>query len=174
MRIVQYYPRAVVGDGGMTRAVRLLARSMQRAGAESVIAYDEAGSQAPPPDGLTWHPVRHRGPKHQRVPEGTGLAKALQDADLVVVHSGFTLHNVAAARIARRHGVAYVVAPRGAYDPHIFLRRRLVKQLWWRAFEYPMVKRARALHLFFADETGNLERLGYHGSTLVAPNGVEP
>jgi len=158
----------------MTRAVRLLARSMQRFGAESVIAYDEAGSQPPPTDGVTWHQVRHRGPEHQRVPERAGLAEAMHGADLAVVHSGFTLHNVAAARIARQQGVAYVVAPRGAYDPHIFLRRRLLKQLWWRAFEHPMVQRARAVHLFFADETADLERLGYHGPTLVAPNGVEP
>jgi glycosyltransferase involved in cell wall biosynthesis len=174
MRIVHYYPRAVVGDGGMTRAVRLLARSMQRAGAEVVIAYDGAGSQAPPTDDVTWHPVRHRGPKHLRVPDSASLAEALRDADLVVVHSGFTQHNVAAATIARRHGVAYVVAPRGAYDPHIFFRRQVLKKLWWRSFEYPMVKRARAVHLFFADQTADLERLGYHGPTLVAPNGVEP
>ncbi len=174
MRIVQYYPRAVVGDGGMTRAVRLLARSMQRAGAECVIAYEKGSRLAPSDDGMTWRPVRHRGPKHQRVPDGKELGEALRGADLVVLHSGFTLHNVVAARIARRHGVAYVVAPRGAYDPHIFLRRPLLKNLWWRAFEYPMVKRAGAVHLFFDDETADLERLGYHGPTVVAPNGVEP
>ena len=174
MRIVQYYPRAVVGDGGMTRAVKLLARSMQRAGAESVIAYEKGSSPEPAIDGLTWHAVRHRGPQHQRVPDSKDLTEAMLDADLVVLHSGFTLHNVVAARIARRRGVAYVVAPRGAYDPHIFLRRRLLKELWWRAFEYPMVKRALAVHLFFTDETADLERLGYHGPTLVAPNGVEP
>jgi glycosyltransferase involved in cell wall biosynthesis len=174
MRIVQYYPRAVVGDGGVTGAVHRLARSMQQAGADAVIAYDAATDQAPPVDGLTWHPVRHRGPKHQRVPESKGLAEALRGADLVVLNSGFTLHNVAAARIARRHGIAYVVAPRGAYDPHIFLRRPLVKKVWWRSLEYPMVKRARAVHLFFSDETADLERLGYRGPTLVAPNGVEP
>jgi hypothetical protein len=98
----------------------------------------------------------------------------LRDADLVVLHSGFTLHNVVAARIARRR-----VSPTSwrlgvPTIPHIFLRRRLLKELWWRAFEYPMVKRARAVHLFFTDETADLERLGYHGPTLVAPNGVEP
>ncbi len=174
MRIVQYYPRAVAGDGGMTRAVRRLARSMQQAGAEAVIAYDRAGSEAPPIDGLTWYPVRHWGTTHERIPDSKGLAEALRHADLVVLNSGFTLHNVAAARIARRHGVPYVVAPRGAYDPHIFLRRPLVKKIWWRSVEYPMVKRARAVHLFFADETAGIERLGYNGATLVAPNGVEP
>ena len=174
MRIVQYYPRAVAGDGGMTGAVQRLSLSMQRAGADAVIAYDEGSGQSQPVDGLTWRSVRHRGPKHQRLPDGKALAEALRDADLVVMNSGFTPHNVAAARIARRHGIAYVVAPRGAYDPHIFLRRRQLKKLWWRYFEGPMVQRARAVHLFFDDEKAELERLGYRGATLVAPNGVEP
>jgi glycosyltransferase involved in cell wall biosynthesis len=108
------------------------------------------------------------------VPDGRDLAHALRDADLMVLNSGFTMHNVVAARIARRQRVAYVVAPRGAYDPHIFLRRPRVKKVWWRSLEYPMVKRARALHLFFADESADMQKLGYHGPTLVAPNGVEP
>jgi glycosyltransferase involved in cell wall biosynthesis len=174
VRIVQYYPRAVAGDGGMTGAVQRLSLSMQRAGADAVIAYDEGGGGTHAADGLVWRPVKHRGPSTQRLPVGASLAEALRDADLVVLNSGFTPHNVAAARIARRHGIAYVVAPRGAYDPHIFLRRRSLKKLWWRYLEGPMVRRARALHLFFSDETADIERLGYRGPTLIAPNGVEP
>jgi glycosyltransferase involved in cell wall biosynthesis len=174
LKIVQYYPRAVAGDGGMTGAVQRLSRSLQAAGADAVIAYDQADSKAPPVDGVTWRAVRHHGPKHQRLPDSKRLAEALRGADLVVLNSGFTPHNVAAARVARRERVAYVVAPRGAYDPHIFLRRPPIKRLWWRYLEYPMVKRARAVHLFFADETPDLEGLGYHGPTVVAPNGVEP
>jgi glycosyltransferase involved in cell wall biosynthesis len=174
MRIVQYYPRAIAGDGGMTRAVQKLSISMTRAGAEAVIAYDAGTGSAQPVDCLTWRSVRHRGPEKQRVPDGGELADVLRDADLVVLNSGFAPHNVLAARIARRHGVAYIVAPRGAYDPQIFLRRRHVKKLWWRFFEGPMVKRACAVHIFFPEETADLEQLGYSGPTLIAPNGVEP
>ena len=174
MKIVQYYPRGVAGDGGMTGAVQRLAVSLHRAGAETAIVYDEGSGQAPPVDGFTWLSVPHRGPKNQRVPDTRALATALRGADVVVLNSGFTPHNVVAARVARRQRIAYVVAPRGAYDPHIFLRRPWLKKLWWRRLEYPMVKRARAVHLFFEDETADLERLGYRGPTLVAPNGVEP
>jgi hypothetical protein len=152
----------------MTGAVQRLSRSLQAAGADAVIAYDQADSKSPPVDGVTWRAVRHHGPKHQRLPDSKRLAEALRGADLVVLNSGFTPHNVAAARVARRERVAYVVAPRGAYDPHIFLRRPPIKRLWWRYLEYPMVKRARAVHLFFADETPDLEGLGYHGPTVVA------
>ena len=46
MRIVHYYPRALVGDGGMTGAVRRLSGALSEAGAEAVIAYDD-GPQPP-------------------------------------------------------------------------------------------------------------------------------
>jgi glycosyltransferase involved in cell wall biosynthesis len=174
MKVVQYYPRAAAGDGGMTGAVRHLSLSLHRAGAESAIAFDEGSGEARPSDGVKWLPVPHRGLRNQRLPELKALAEAFRSADLVVFNSGFTAHNVAAAGVARRQQVRYVVAPRGAYDPHIFLRRARLKRLWWRRFEYPMVARAAAVHVFFADENAGLERLGYRGPTLVAPNGVDP
>jgi glycosyltransferase involved in cell wall biosynthesis len=36
-----------------------------------------------------------------------------------------------------------------------------------------MLTRASAVHLFFDEERDNLQRLGYRGKVLVAPNGVE-
>jgi glycosyltransferase involved in cell wall biosynthesis len=174
MRILQYYPRTVAGDGGMTGAVKRLARSLDQAGAEAAIAYDEGSGRADPIEGVTWLPVKHYGPEHQRVPDSRSLATALEGSDIVVLNSGFAPHNVFAARVARRQRIAYVPAPRGAYDPHIFLRRPRLKQFWWSRFEFPMVERARAVHLFFADEIADLEQLGYRGPTLIAPNGVEP
>jgi glycosyltransferase involved in cell wall biosynthesis len=118
--------------------------------------------------------VPHHGPATQRLPDGKALGAAFDGADVVVLHSGFVPHNVAGARAARRRGVRYIVAPRGAYDPHIFRRRRVLKRIWWRLFEHPMVERAAALHLFFPEEKPDVERLGYRGPTVVAPNGVEP
>jgi glycosyltransferase involved in cell wall biosynthesis len=174
MRIVQYYPRAAVGDGGMTGAVRRLAEALIEAGASAAIAYDDVAPPPPTSNGTAWRPVRHRGPASQRVPDGSALRDAFHAADIVVLNSGFAPHNAAAARIARQQGVPYVVAPRGAYDPQIFTRRPRVKRLWWRTVEYPMIDRARAVHLFFEDETADLRRRGYRGRVLIAPNGVEP
>jgi glycosyltransferase involved in cell wall biosynthesis len=172
-RIVQYYPRALAGDGGMTGAVDRLAESLHRAGAAASVIYDEGAASSRSTQGVEWVRVRHRGPASQRLPQLKPLRRALRGADMVVLHSGFVPHNVVAARAARAEQVPYVVAPRGAYDPRIFTRRPYVKRLWWRAFEYPMVSRALAVHLFFDEERGNLEGLGYRGPVLVAPNGVE-
>jgi glycosyltransferase involved in cell wall biosynthesis len=76
--------------------------------------------------------------------------------------------------IARRIGMPYVLAPRGAYDPNIVHRKRLFKQAWWAAFEKRLVHRSRAMHLFFESERSDMRALGYDGPWLIAPNGVEP
>ena len=172
MRIVHYYPRALVGDGGMTGAVRRLSNALDHAGAEAVIAYDE-GPEPPQEGAIRWVPVRHVGVS-QRFPVRAALATAIDGADLVVFNSAWAPHNAIAGRVARRLAVPYVVAPRGAYEEAIFRRRRVVKAAWWAAAEGPLVKQARAMHLFFDAERHIVERLGFRGGVIVAPNGVEP
>lgn len=170
MRIVQYHPRALVGDGGITNSVRRLAAAFSRLGADPVIVCDEADLD-PPPDGVEWVTLRHVGPGALRFP--VGMRVALRDADLLVCNSAWTMHNVVAGRAARRLAVPYVLAPRGAYDPLIRQRRRLAKDVWWAALERDLVRGCRAMHVFFRSQEEHLRALGYDGDLLVAPNGVE-
>jgi glycosyltransferase involved in cell wall biosynthesis len=144
---------------------------MINAGAEVVVAYD-AGVDPPAHTDVSWVPVRHRGRTGMRVP--IGLEAALRGADLLILHSAWTLHNARAAAVAQRLSVPYIPAPRGAYDPSIVSRRRLTKKLWWLAIERRMLEGSLAVHVFFEEERAHLERLGYRGPTVVAPNGVEP
>jgi glycosyltransferase involved in cell wall biosynthesis len=83
------------------------------------------------------------------------------------------LHNVRAAAIARQIGVPYLLAPRGAYDPMIVARKRLLKTAWWTMFERSLVRKAAALHVFFEAERAHIEAIGHHGALVVAPNGVD-
>jgi glycosyltransferase involved in cell wall biosynthesis len=170
LRIVQYHPRALVGDGGITNSVRHLSAAMARLGADAVIACGDAGRDAPAQLPVPWIAVRHSGPRGMRVPRG--LEHVLSDADVLVCNSAWTAHNVAAARAARKLGVPYVLAPRGAYDPRIRQRRPLAKTAWWMLLEQRLVARARAVHVFFPEEREHLEAIGYRGDVLIAPNGV--
>jgi glycosyltransferase involved in cell wall biosynthesis len=169
VRIVQYHPRALVGDGGITRSVRRLSTALDRLGADAVIAYDAA--TGPPEDGpVTWLPVPHAGSGPLRRPKG--FAELIRGTDVLVINSAWTLQNAAAGRAARAVGVPYVLAPRGAYDPRILARRQAAKRLWWIAFERQLVRGAAAVHIFFPSEQSHLAALGYHGPALEAPNGV--
>jgi glycosyltransferase involved in cell wall biosynthesis len=169
MRIVTYHPRARVGDGGITNSVQRLSESLARAGADPVIAFDGSGEPTDE-DGVRWFPVSHRGRGRVRIP--TSFGRALEGADLAVLNSGWSMANVRAGAVARRLGVPYVLAPRGAYDPRIVGRRRLVKRIWWTSFERRLVAGATAIHVFFESQRDDLTALGYHGPVLVAPNGV--
>jgi glycosyltransferase involved in cell wall biosynthesis len=169
MRIVRYHPRAAVGDGGITGSVRRWSAAFARAGVDAVIAHD--GGAPPPADpGVTWRAVRHAGPEGWRVP--LDLGDVLEGADLLVLHSAWTLHNARAAAVAREMGVPYVLEPRGAYDPGIVHRRPLLKRAWWTLLERPLVRGAAAIHVFFRDEAADLRALGWRGPLVVAPNGV--
>jgi glycosyltransferase involved in cell wall biosynthesis len=170
VRIVRYYPRALVGDGGMTSAVKKWAQGFVAAGADAVIAYDE-GVEPPARSTVEWVPVRHAGRPRMKLP--VGLRDILRGADVLVLHSGWTLHNVRAAAIARAVRVPYILEPRGAYDPHIVRRKRWLKKGWWAAWEGRLVRDAAAIHVFFGSERAHLAELGYGGPVVVASNGVD-
>jgi glycosyltransferase involved in cell wall biosynthesis len=171
MRIVRYYPRALTGDGGMTAAVRHWSRGFVHAGTGATIVFHE-GEPPATDDGVQWIRAQHRGPGPFLYP--VGLDEVLREGDVLVLHSAWAYHNVRAASVARRLGVPYVLEPRGAYDPRIVRRKRLLKRAWWSIWERELVQRASAIHVFFEDERPHLEALGYRGPVIAAPNGVEP
>jgi glycosyltransferase involved in cell wall biosynthesis len=177
MRIVRYYPRAMIGDGGMTGAVKRWSQGLVNAGAEAVIAFDKPVGKPERTDhlnsnGVEWVRVKHIGKTGMRVP--VGLDKVFDGADLVVLHSGWVPHGIRAAGVARKMNIPYLLEPRGAYDPHIVRRRRMRKQAWWSAWERDLVMNSRAIHVFFEPERPHLRALGYPGPLVVASNGVDP
>jgi len=172
MRIVRYYPRALTGDGGMTGAVRRWSESLVRAGASVVIAFEGGGDEGSTSGGIEWLPVRHTGRGWRKRP--VQLEHALHGADLLVLHSAWAFHNISAAAAARSVSVPYLLEPRGAYDPHIVRRRKLLKRAWWIAWERELVARAHAMHIFFEEERPHVTALGYRGALVRAPNGIEP
>jgi glycosyltransferase involved in cell wall biosynthesis len=170
LRIVRYYPRAATGDGGMTGAVLRWSNAVTELGSTVTIVHDgglaPAGGNGP----VRWVDLSHRGTWRTRIP--VGLGGALRDADVLVLHSGWTAHGIRAAAVARRLGVPYVLEPRGAYDPHIVRRKAVAKRLWWYVAERRLVQDAAAVHLFYDDERAGLAELGHHGPFVVAPNGT--
>jgi glycosyltransferase involved in cell wall biosynthesis len=171
VRIVTYHPRAKVGDGGITNSVRKLSAAWARAGVDAVIAYDGHGEVERDGHGVTWVPVHHVGRPEARRPRQ--LEPALTGADVLVLNSAWSVPNVVAGAAARRAGVPYVLAPRGAYDPLIVARRRYLKRAWWWLLERRLVGSATALHVFFDEQRRDLVALGHDGPVIVAPNGVE-
>jgi glycosyltransferase involved in cell wall biosynthesis len=152
----------------MSNALRRWSRALADLGAESAIAYDDG--LPTPLEGVEWIQVPHVSVGGRRIPRGFG--RVLRGVDLLVLHGAWAVHNVVASRAAIEAGVPYLLEPRGAFDPHIMARRRLLKRAWW-SVEGRVVDRAAGMHLFFDEEREHLARLGYSGPFVVAPNGVD-
>jgi glycosyltransferase involved in cell wall biosynthesis len=170
MRVIRYHPRALTGDGGITNAVQQWSRAAATHGAECLVLCDGASRGIPPGSDVEYRSVPHHGIGSVRVP--IGLEQHLRGGDVLVLHSGWTIHNAVAAAAARRARVPYVLEPRGAYDPHIVRRRGRTKATFWRVTERHVVQGARAIHVFFEEEASHLGRIGYAGPVIVSPNGV--
>ena len=169
MRILRYYPRAWVGDGGITNSIRRISEATVRAGHDVQVAIDDA-TDLRQDEAFTWVPVAHVGRGRLRRP--VGMDAVLEGVDLMVLHSAWTHQNVRAGAAARRMGVPYVLEPRGAYDPSIFRRRRLLKRAMWETVERTLVQGAMAIHVFFESEVDQLRQIGFAGPIIVAPNGI--
>jgi glycosyltransferase involved in cell wall biosynthesis len=157
----------------MTGAIRRLSQNMHSSGADIKIICDAGSEPTPTDDGLHWWRIHHDRFAGRSLPDSDQLARAVRGSDVLILNSGWALHNIRAAAIARRLGVPYIVAPRGAYDPRIRRRHRFAKDVWWMAVEGRLLTRSLAVHLFFDSERPHLERLGYRGKVIVAPNGVD-
>lgn len=168
VRIVHYYPRALAGDGGCTASVRGWASAEAQSGADVVLAGDPGRGEAP--NGVRYVELTRRGWRGLKGP--VGMQDVLDQADLLVLHSGWVLHNVIAARAADRAGVPYIATPHGAYNPNVFGRRRVAKSVWWTLFERRVLLGARAVHVFFEEEIEFVTAVGYRGSFVISPNGV--
>jgi glycosyltransferase involved in cell wall biosynthesis len=177
-RIVHYYPDAL-GNSGVTFALWAWARAQLASGYEVTVLHGDAATHDTTPafvskeesSGLTIRHVTHRG-RHRLARHPLGLERHLGRRDLLVLHEGWVLSNMAAAAAARRAGVPYVVMPHGVYDaawlPYLKPPRWLRDQL-----ERRVLEGAAAVHLFFQSEIPAVARLAPDASTLLSPTGYD-
>ena len=94
--------------------------------------------------------------------------------DVVHLHSVFLYPTAAAARVARKLGVPYVVSPRGMLVRELIDRRSaLAKWAWIAAVERRNLRAAAFIHLTSEAETRALAELGLElAPTVVIANGV--
>jgi glycosyltransferase involved in cell wall biosynthesis len=177
MRFVSYYPRATSDLSGVTEALWGWAAALIDAGHDVLVLH--AGGQRLSPDprhvrpGLLDEEIPHRGggrTTHRPI----GIGRWLQPTDVLLLHEGWVVSNVIAARAARRVGCPYVLVPHGVYEPGIIatLKRPHAPR---RIIERTVIQGAAAVHVFFASEAPLIRALAPKTPPLiVAPIGFEP
>ncbi len=189
LRILQvvatYYP--AVRYGGPIRSVHGLSAALARRGHEVHVYTSTVDGDADLDvplerpvdlDGVAVHYFRV--PAFRRLywsPSlGRRLRESIRDFDLVHIHAVFLWFMRAAARVAARAGVPYVVSPRGMLiRDAIRGKNRWVKTAWIQLVERSTLARAAGLHVTAEVERTELDALGLPVPPVVTeiPNGIE-
>lgn len=188
MRVAHVIPTLALRTGGPPVAVVESCRALNAVGVETAIFTTDLREAASAPSHDRSSP--HRWPEgaealdvrlfEARPPYRLAFSPALNSAlardarafDVVHIHSLFLFPQFAAYRAAARTGVPYVVAPRGAFDPHLAHRGRLVKRLAEMAWQRRMLEGAAALHLTSEQERAHAASVAPAVPRIVIPNGV--
>jgi len=170
VRIVHYQPQLLARDSGTVNAGRGWAEAMARSGSDVLALVDRSTAERPAPEGVEVVGLRHSLRGAMRFPRAA--SQALRGADIVVLHGGWFLGNIIVGRACVREGVPFVVTSHGAYAPEVFETRVATKRLWAATLERPHLRRALAVHVFFAEQASQVRRLGVDLPTIVAPNGI--
>lgn len=123
-------------------------------------------SQAP---GVTLREIRHHGRRRQTL-RPVGLERHLEPGDILVLHEGWVLSNLAAARAARQAQVPYVVIPHGVYDP-LWLKYLKPPRSLRYELERKFLEQALAVHVFFPSEIQGVTALAPRSSFVTVPTG---
>jgi glycosyltransferase involved in cell wall biosynthesis len=103
------------------------------------------------------------------------LRRELRNADVVHLHSVFLWPTWAAARLARRSHVPYLISPRGMLVKKLVqAHHRVVKSAWISLVEKSNLVNAAAVHVTSSFEAAELAKFGWplqHIATV--PNGID-
>ena len=104
------------------------------------------------------------------------LDRHIGDYDVLHLHSLFLYPTLAAARCARKNGIAYLLAPRGMLVKDLIARRNtLLKQTWIHLFERRTLEQAAAIHVTSRLEAQEIQKFNFDWPEIIeVPNGLDP
>ncbi|GAB4239202.1 MAG: glycosyltransferase [Stanieria sp.] len=101
------------------------------------------------------------------------LATHTQDYHLAHIHALFSPITTAAATIARRNKLPYILRPLGTLDPADLQKKKQLKQIYGLLWEKPNLAGAAAIHFTSEEEAKISARFGTTTKDLVIPLGVD-
>lgn len=184
MRILHVIPSLSRLRGGPTFVVNTLASHLAHAGVEVHVATtddDDRGRQSVPlgmpvsVDGATyWYFRRNTRTYQSSIGLTSWLLRHTTEFDLVHIHSLFTYPATAAAAVAYRRSIPYVVRPLGVLNRWgLRSGRAWVKKLSIRLIESGIIRRAAAVQFSSVTERLETERVCPSARAVVIANPVD-
>ena len=188
MRVLQVVPSLASRTGGPAASVVESSLALRRCGvAATIFATDMAGPASAPhhrrasasdlPAGAQDLDVRIFPTRRPyRLAFSPALYRALHqevcEYDVVHIHSLYLFPQFAAYHGAVRHGIPYVVSPRGSLDPYLRRRGRLRKAVTHVLWQRSLLGHASFLHLTSEGEAHLVADVAPPVPRIVIPNGI--
>jgi len=102
-----------------------------------------------------------------------GLWTEIHNADVVLVNGIFTFPVTLAQLFCVLLRRPYIVATRGGLEPWRLAQKRLKKRIFNSLVTFPLMRRARSIHVTCEEEERSIRRLGFERTTLIS-NGIDP
>lgn len=128
--IIHYYPRAFVGNGGVTIAVWRFIKAFKNKGNNIWIAFDKSLDDKQPLEikGTKRIKVKHFFNGRYSLPEN--FLKNFNKNTIVILHSGFLIRNIIVSLYALKIGAKAILVPHGCYDPILLKEKFLLKRIF--------------------------------------------
>ena len=101
------------------------------------------------------------------------LQTGVNGNDRVILNGIFHRSVAAMARLLKRYGISYIVAPHDPYHPAIFQKKKWLKNVYWHLQEAPMLRAAWAVQILDPRHQQYLRQRGIQTKTIPLPNGFE-
>jgi glycosyltransferase involved in cell wall biosynthesis len=185
MKVLQVIPSVSAVHGGPSRAIVDIERALAGRGIEVTTATtnDDGNTRTLlVPCGLPVtgeHATRwyfHRNVVFYRISAGLGrwLKSNISAFDVVHAHALFSFAPTAAAFLARRAGVPYILRPLGVLAPYgVTAHRPFLKRLSIALIERQLIESASAVHFTSLAEQVDAEALGLKFNGIVVPLGID-
>ena len=182
LRVLHVIPSVSPQDGGPTQAIGIIERALSGAGVQVTTLttdheLDLQGRPCTPPDpNSACRIYAHKWTNSYKVAPGLvpRLVQAVQRHDVVHIHALFSFASTAAAWVAHRRGVPYVVRPLGTLGSYgMRVRRHRLKRISTALIEGRILRRAAAVHFTSRSELEEAEGLGLAMRSVVIPLGVD-
>jgi glycosyltransferase involved in cell wall biosynthesis len=185
MRVLHVIPSVSPVHGGPSRAVAEMERALAARGVHVTTATTDddgpgrrmavrCGEPIKTPYATRLYFPRTGEPYKVSLGLGRWLGKNIDAFDVVHAHAVFSFAPVAAALLARRRGVPYVLRPLGVLSPYgISSRRSWMKKLSLMLVERQLIEAAGAVHFTSVAEQAEAEALGITCRGVVIPLGID-
>jgi glycosyltransferase involved in cell wall biosynthesis len=184
MRVLHVIPSVAPWRGGPSVAIRAVARGLARQGLDTHVAttndnqptlLDVPLGRPVDEDGVTYHYFpRQTGFYICSLPFSTWLWRRAAEYDLIHIHTVFSYCSNAAAWIAYRKTIPYIIRPLGVLNRWGFENRRpVLKQMSFVLIEKRLLGRAAVVQYTTEQERDEATCLGFPHRPVVIPNPVE-